>query len=111
MKTLTLFVFSLLLISQIACNNSVKESKTAENPVKVSDNGVNIAYSDTGKGDTTLLFVHGWAINRSYWSNQVSCFNKRYRVVTIDLPGFGQSGKNRNVWNTDAYGKDIDSVI
>jgi pimeloyl-ACP methyl ester carboxylesterase len=31
--------------------------------------------------------------------------------VAIDLPGFGQSGKNRNQWNTLAFSRDIDSVI
>jgi len=111
MKSIALFFSSALLILLFSCNNNPKDSKAANIPVKVSNQGVNIAYSDTGKGDTTLLFVHGWCINRSYWSNQVSYFSKKYRVVTIDLAGFGQSGKNRNVWNTDAYGKDIDSVI
>lgn len=107
MRTLALLTVFVMLL---ACSQQPKETKTAE-PVKVSDNGVNIAFSDQGKGDTTLLFVHGWGINRSYWSDQVNFFDKKYRVVTIDLPGFGQSGKNRNVWNTDTYGKDIDSVI
>src|SRR4051794_27767027 len=111
MKLLTLLFSSALLILLFSCNSNSKDSKAANSAVKVSDQGVNIAYSDTGKGDTTLLFVHGWCINRSYWSNQASYFSKKYRVVTIDLAGFGHSGKNRNVWNTDAYGRDIDSVI
>jgi pimeloyl-ACP methyl ester carboxylesterase len=77
----------------------------------IHNNGVNIAFTDTGKSDTTLLFVHGWAINKSYWSNQVAYFGKRYRVVTIDLPGFGQSGKNRDKWGTTQFSGDVDSVI
>jgi pimeloyl-ACP methyl ester carboxylesterase len=111
MKSLILFFSSALLILLFSCSNNPKGSKAANSHIEISDQGVNIAYSDTGKGDTTLLFVHGWGINRSYWSNQVTYFSKKYRIVTIDLAGFGQSGRNRNVWNTDAYGKDIDSVI
>ncbi|NVM62563.1 hypothetical protein FHW88_000839 [Mucilaginibacter sp. SG538B] len=42
--------------------------------VKISNHGVNIAYTDTGKGDTTLLFVHGWRINKSY-------FNKSRKIL------------------------------
>ena len=29
----------------------------------------------------------------------------------MDMPGFGQSGKNRSDWSTMAYGRDVDSVI
>ena len=107
MKSFILSAFLLLAIIQFSCN----KSKTKLGPVKITDQGVNIAYTDNGKGDTTLLFVHGWCINKTYWTNQVSFFSKKYRVVTIDLPGFGQSGKNRDVWNTEAFGKDIDSVM
>jgi pimeloyl-ACP methyl ester carboxylesterase len=109
MKPFFLFAFCLFIIIQFSCNIS-SANKDADH-VKISDQGVNIAYTDNGKGDTTLLFVHGWCINKGYWTNQVNLFDKKYRVVTVDLPGFGQSGKNRNVWNTEAFGRDIDSVM
>jgi len=80
-------------------------------PIKIKNKGVNIAYIDTHKGDTTLLFVHGWCINKGYWSNQLAYFSKRYRVVTIDLPGFGQSGKNRSQWDARTFGGDVSTVI
>ncbi|NCD69622.1 alpha/beta fold hydrolase [Mucilaginibacter agri] len=83
---------------------------TAVKP-KIANNGVNIAYIDTGKGDTTLLFVHGWCINKGYWHNQTDYFSKNYRVVAIDLPGFGQSGKNRTDWSPQAFGKDVNAVM
>jgi pimeloyl-ACP methyl ester carboxylesterase len=103
----TLFV---IVAVQISCGQKQGE-QSANQQKKISDQGVNIAYTDNGKGDTTLLFVHGWCINKSYWANQVSYFGRKYRVVTIDLPGFGQSGKNRTVWNAVSYGRDVDSVI
>jgi pimeloyl-ACP methyl ester carboxylesterase len=111
MKVSILSSVFILSVLQFSCNNKPKDSTGDNNPIKISDQGVNIAYSDSGKGDTTLLFVHGWALNRSYWSNQVKYFEKKYRIVTIDLPGFGQSGKNRTVWNTEVYGRDVDTVI
>src|SRR5882762_3597848 len=102
------FIALLFIITaiQISCSQ-----KSANQHKKISDQGVNIAYTDTGKGDTTLFFVHGWCINRGYWYNQVNYFSKKYRVVTIDLPGFGQSGKNRTAWTPETYGLDVDSVI
>lgn len=79
--------------------------------LEVQNQGVKIDYTDNGKGDTTLLFVHGWCINKSYWTDQVAFFSKKYRVVTMDLPGFGKSGKNRTAWNTVTFGKDVNTVI
>lgn len=95
--------------SLVACNQSSKS--TTNNEKFVHDKGVNIAYTDTGKNDTTLLFVHGWGINKGYWANQVGYFGQHFRVVTIDLPGFGQSGKNRAKWGTADFAADVDSVI
>ncbi|MCR8561241.1 alpha/beta hydrolase [Mucilaginibacter sp. BJC16-A38] len=106
MKPFIIVAFFVITAIQISCSQ-----KSPNQHKKISDQGVNIAYTDTGKGDTTLLLVHGWCLNRSYWANQVNYFSNRYRVVTIDLPGFGQSGKNRTVWTPETYGRDVDSVI
>ena len=119
MKTLFhLLVIFLLSGAILSCNQPEKKSeadktdtKGIEKPVAISNNGVNIAYTDTGRSDTTILFIHGWAINKGYWANQVSYFGKKYRVVTMDLPGFGQSGKNRDKWDTKTYGSDVNAVI
>ncbi|WP_223713931.1 alpha/beta fold hydrolase [Niabella beijingensis] len=78
---------------------------------RIYNNGVNIDYSDNGTGDTVLFFIHGWGINQGYWASQVAAFSEDYRVVTIDLPGFGQSGKNRSTWTVEDYAKDVNAVI
>jgi pimeloyl-ACP methyl ester carboxylesterase len=108
-KTSALILFLISVAAISACNSPSK--KPPPGALKVQNNGVNIAYTDSGTGDTTLLFVHGWCINKTYFTNQVDAFSKRYRVVTIDLPGFGQSGKNRISWTVDNFGKDVASVI
>lgn len=73
--------------------------------------GSKIAYSDSGEGDTTLLFIHGWGINRGYWDQQLTFFKDRYRVVTIDLPGYGASGRAARSWGPETYAQDVDSVV
>jgi len=113
MKQLSyLIVLAILSGIIFSCNGPLKHSGLeSTSKILIYDNGVNIAYIDTGKGDTTLLFVHGWCINRTYWNNQIAYFSKKYRVVAIDLPGFGESGKNRSDWSTRMFGNDVDSVI
>ena len=73
--------------------------------------GVPINYSVQGKGDTALVFVHCWGCDRTYWDSQVAEFSKNYRVVTIDLPGHGQSGQGRKSWSIPSYGEDVKTVV
>jgi sigma-B regulation protein RsbQ len=72
---------------------------------------VEIAYGIEGKGDITLLFVHGAFINQNYWAAQVGYFKHDYQVVAIDLPGHGKSGKNRTVWTIEELGNDVCNLI
>jgi len=92
------------------CSCSSNEKKVTEHvPVKSGD--VNIAYDLKGSGDTTILFVHGWAINKEYWQSQEYLFSKRFRTVALDLGGHGQSGKNRDSWTVYDYANDVIAVI
>ena len=73
--------------------------------------GVPIHYSVTGKGEPALVFIHCWTCNRSFWENQVAEFSKTYRVVTIDLPGHGESGQGRKTWSIESFGDDVSTVV
>ena len=53
----------------------------------------NIYSEISGQGDTTLLFIHGWNLNSTYWQQAARVFTDRYRVVLIDLPYHGKSKK------------------
>ena len=86
------------------------QSKPASEVVNASD-GVPIHYSVTGKGDPTLVFIHCGGCNRNFWENQVSEFSKTNRVVTIDLPGHGESGSERKNWSIEGYGDDVKTVV
>lgn len=51
---------------------------------------INIAYSETGKG-TALVMLHGFLENSTMWDFFVGEFSKKYRVITIDLLGHGDT--------------------
>lgn len=78
--------------------------------VNASD-GVPIHYSVQGKGEPTLVFVHCWSCDRRLWDNQVAEFSKKHRVVTIDLPGHGESGQGRKTWSIPSFGEDVKTVV
>ena len=50
-----------------------------------------VHYTNYGKGETALFFVHGWACDETVWSEQAPALAEKIRVITIDLPGHGRS--------------------
>jgi pimeloyl-ACP methyl ester carboxylesterase len=52
--------------------------------------GSRVHYDDVGQGDVVLL-LHGLGLDLRMWDDQVPELAKRYRVVRIDLHGFGKS--------------------
>jgi pimeloyl-ACP methyl ester carboxylesterase len=49
-----------------------------------------IFYSDTGAG-LPVIFLHGFCETSDIWSDMQNKLSKKFRVITIDLPGFGVS--------------------
>jgi pimeloyl-ACP methyl ester carboxylesterase len=77
----------------------------------LSSDNVSISYHVEGEGKPALVFVHGWCCDKGYWKHQVPYFSKRYKVVTIDLAGHGESGMDRKAWTMEAFGKDVVAVV
>ncbi|HET6360716.1 MAG TPA: hypothetical protein VFH11_01505 [Gemmatimonadota bacterium] len=48
-----------------------------------SPDGIPIAYEKRGEGAPTLVFVHGWSCDRTYWAGQLEPLSRDYRVVAI----------------------------
>lgn len=53
----------------------------------------NIAYTDEGKGEKTIIFIHGLGSYLQAWIKNVDVLKKDYRCISIDLPGYGKSSK------------------
>jgi pimeloyl-ACP methyl ester carboxylesterase len=64
-----------------------------------------------GQGPVSVVFVHGWSCDRSYWKEQLDHFAQVHRVVALDLAGHGDSGLNRDDWTFGAFGEDVAAVI
>ena len=73
--------------------------------------GSPIHYELKGKGEPALVFIHCGSCNQTFWENQVPAFSKNHRVVTLDLPGHGESGKERTNWSIESYGEDVKRVV
>jgi Predicted hydrolases or acyltransferases (alpha/beta hydrolase superfamily) len=70
-----------------------------------------IHYQVSGHGTKAIVFVHGWTCDASFWSRQVPVFDKRYRVIALDLPGHGQSDAPRVPYTMDLFANAVDAVL
>ena len=75
-----------------------------------SVDGIQIHSASVGSGPT-LVFVHGWTCDSSSWTEQVAAFSKKYRVITLDLPGHGQSGSPKDgKFSMDLFARAVEAV-
>jgi len=95
------FIIFLFLISFcVAVNPDIPveelKRKYANSSSKFMDvMGMQVHYRDEGKGPTIVL-IHGTASSLHTWDSWANELKKKYRVIRIDLPGFGLTGPDPN---------------
>ncbi|KMS51894.1 hypothetical protein V474_02295 [Novosphingobium barchaimii LL02] len=52
-----------------------------------------IRYLDTGSGDETIVLIHGFGGDLESWMFNQPAWSRQHRVIALDLPGHGASGK------------------
>jgi len=67
-------------------------------------------YEQAGNGKTVLL-LHGWGDSLEGFKDLRARLAKHYRVVSLDLPGFGTSQAPNEVWGLDNYGQFVASFL
>ena len=73
-------------------------------------NGLRLVGDDSGQGDP-LLFVHAFPLNRRMWAPQVEALSDRYRCLTVDLRGFGESDAPSGPYSLDEMAADLVGVL
>ena len=78
--------------------------------MKARINDVDLAYSDEGQGPP-VIFLHAFPLNRTTWAPQVAGLSDRYRVVTIDLRGHGESDAPMWRYTLDQFAEDVNGLL
>jgi 3-oxoadipate enol-lactonase len=72
--------------------------------------GIQMAYDDVGVGPAVVL-IHGYPFNRSLWTEQTEALTSRFRVVTPDLRGFGESDAAEGPATMDRLARDVATLM
>ncbi|MDO4804141.1 MAG: alpha/beta hydrolase [Lachnospiraceae bacterium] len=75
-------------------------------------NGERIYYEDTGKGEQTVIMMHGWTSTHEVFAPCVPEISKVARCITYDHRGHGNSKEaNRDHVTMDTLASDLDELI
>ncbi len=73
-------------------------------------NGINLAYSDQGRG-MPLVCLHAFPFNRTMWEPQLKALSNRFRVITVDLRGHGESDAPLWRYTMDLFADDVRGLL
>jgi pimeloyl-ACP methyl ester carboxylesterase len=66
---------------------------------------------ELGAGEKTIVFVHGLSGSWPNWLEQLPAFADSYRVLAMDLPGFGHSPMPREQVSMSGYARTLDGLL
>jgi 3-oxoadipate enol-lactonase len=78
---------------------------------KITINGCQLHYEDTGSGTETIVFAHGLLWSGRMFDAQVAALSDRYRCVTFDFRGQGQSEVTASGYDMDSLTLDAAALI
>jgi pimeloyl-ACP methyl ester carboxylesterase len=77
----------------------------------VTADGNEMPYTVAGTGDVTVLLVHCWMCDRTFWSEQMPVLGQQYRAIAVDLPGHGKATTARTNWTVSGFGDDVAGLV
>ncbi|QWE14238.1 alpha/beta fold hydrolase [Polynucleobacter sp. AP-Sving-400A-A2] len=109
LKRTTLLLMALIVLAGIVFWTPDKSRVELENVYGSPKNsyltalGVKIYYQDTGpaKNSIPILFLHGFGSSSHTWDVWAKDLSSEYRVISVDLPGFGLTGEDPSGIYTD----------
>ena len=78
---------------------------------KVKVRNINVAVVDEGEGETTLLLVHGLGSYIKGWKKNIPELSQRFRVIAVDLPGYGKSDKEAYQYSLSFYAEVLTELL
>ncbi len=74
-------------------------------------NGAKLYYEEHGTGREVIVFGHGLLFSCRMFEAQIEAFKDRYRCVTFDFRGQGQSEVTQNGYDMDTLSEDAAALI
>ncbi|QNR25533.1 alpha/beta fold hydrolase [Croceimicrobium hydrocarbonivorans] len=115
MRKAILFLSGMLLLLQCSPYQKLSPMKSMVEdlrypfPVKFQElsSGPRMAYMEQGQGAETIILIHGLGSYSPAWKNNIPALAEKYRVIAIDLPGYGKSSKGPWTGSLEFYAESL----
>lgn len=74
---------------------------------QINIEGIRTNYKIAGSGKT-ILILHGWRGSSDSWKEVLKCLSVNFRVISLDLPGFGKTSSPKKPFGIKEY---VDFVL
>ncbi len=82
------------------------QQKNNTNFIRIKD--IEVAYTSAGPNDAeTILFIHGFPLNKSMWTQQLEFFKRDFRVIAPDIRGHGQTNEGEKPYSIALFADDL----
>lgn len=73
--------------------------------------GTEIYYEESGSGDNRVVLLHGWGCSSDLMKPVADGLGERCRVLRIDFPGHGKSGRPPEPWGVPEYAEALKDAL
>lgn len=70
-----------------------------------------IAVHERGKGERTVVLIHGLGSYMPVWTHNLDALARDHRVIAIDLPGYGKSSKANHTYSMEFFAQAVHAVV
>jgi pimeloyl-ACP methyl ester carboxylesterase len=68
-------------------------------------------YSLQGSGHKTVVLLHGFCESKSIWEHLIPTLSNNFKVISIDLPGFGGSDVCQSTPSIEYFAKEVQQLL
>jgi len=79
--------------------------------MQVIVDGILTSYQKTGSAKKAVLLIHGWGDSKETFTNLAKQLEKKYELLSLDLPGFGSSEPPPAAWGLNDYAKFVNAWL
>jgi len=78
---------------------------------KVQVRNIQVACIDEGRSDQVLVLIHGLGSYAKGWGRNIPELAKHYRIIAVDLPGYGKSDKGFYPYTLPFYAQVLTELL
>jgi 3-oxoadipate enol-lactonase len=84
----------------------------SENSLTINANNQTVSYIDEGPiNSPTIIFIHGFPLNKTMWNKQIGELKENYRVIAYDIRGYGNSSADDCDFSIELFVNDLLSLM